>query len=130
MADFTQTINNTIEIFGGKQTSNWGVMLWGEKWAYGTNELLITIGKVLDSTITLTDQISDLSVGFFQTISNTITVDADMYLERLTDSNNWSKLWGASTNAESRPATSYNINNDVTTSFTAQADVTTSWSEQ
>lgn len=130
MADFTKTVSNSLSIYGGERPNVWGTMTWGQNWGYGDTDLITEIGKYLSNSITLDSAITNIELGFFKTISNTISISVDMALERLTDTKNWSKVWGSSTNAESRPATSYNSTSNITTTYTPAAGVTTSWTEQ
>lgn len=128
MADFTKTISNAISLYGGEQTSKWGTMTWGQNWAFGSGELVTATGKLISNSITLDSSISVLK-DIAVTISEALSILVDMGSEVLTDSRNWSKVWGSSTNAESRPGTSYQTSG-VTTVYSAVADVTTSWTEQ
>lgn len=126
MATFNVSIGNTIAVFGGKKTSNWGTMLWGEKWAFGTLGLIKTVGKSIDNSQPVTGSVSTL-LTIYKTINETLTVTGDMYSEERIDSHNWKTVWGSSENAESRPFTSYNTANAGSVSFTTAVNSSTSW---
>lgn len=127
MADFTKTISNALSLFGSEQTDNWGSMLWGEKWAFGSEELAVSVGKLLSNSLSFDSTTSVLKDIAF-TISNTLTLVGDMGSQILS-TGSWSKIWGSSSNAESRPLTSYTSSN-IETTYTAVTDITTSWTEQ
>lgn len=129
MADFTQTINNTLEVWGGEAASRWGTMLWGEKWAYGSGDLAVHIQKYLDETLTLTG--GDPVFGFYINVDNTLTTSGDLSGQYLIDMDGWYLFFdGTSNNAESRLFTPYTDATDITTSYTTATDITTTWSRQ
>lgn len=128
MADFTKTITNTIAVFGGKPTNNWGTMLWGQLWAYTNLNLIRSVNKLTDNTVILSDDYS-FQYEYFINLSNSVSILVDMSYESLTDSNGWNIFWGNSANAESRPFTSYN-ELSTNTSFVTASNSSTSWTAQ
>jgi hypothetical protein len=53
MADFTQTISNTMNLIGPTERNVWGTMDWGDNW--GTDkDMLLSIFKHLGSVGTIT----------------------------------------------------------------------------
>lgn len=129
MADHTITISNRLNVFGIDQTDNWGTMLWGQKWGYGSNTLIKAVDKVLANSVTLTDSLSK-ETGFNKTISETMSVTGDMYDERIADTNNYTKVFGTSNNAEDAPRTSYSDSDGSVPTYTTVSTPSTTWTEQ
>lgn len=57
MADFAQTVTNSLNILGPSTPSLWNVMQWGDDWGV-TGDLKKFYEKGLSDTITLTDSVS------------------------------------------------------------------------
>lgn len=76
MADFTQTITNTLNLFAGGPTSKWNEQVWGSfVWGEGTVGMLTQAQKVVGNTLTLTGIMTNFSLAKF--ITNTLTLTAD-----------------------------------------------------
>lgn len=131
MADFTQTIENSINVFGPADTNKWNAITWGtHNWGYGDDDLQTSIFKVLDSgTITLTNEI-EKSVGFIRTFSQSMTVTGDMTFEGLTDNAGYSKLDKGVSNYEDRYFPEYTEATRPDATYTAGTGNSTSWSKQ
>lgn len=76
MADHTQTITNSMGVFGGSEPTLWNDFLWGTGlWGY-TNEIIDDVDKgPFVETITLTDGISkhvELTIGDSLTLTGSI----------------------------------------------------------
>ena len=53
MADFTQTVTNTIQVFGSADTENWNEIVWGtDNWA-ADDDMEFEITKLLANTCLL-----------------------------------------------------------------------------
>lgn len=128
MADYNQTISNTMGLFGGSETEMWGVMVWGvDNWG-DSGELRTTVTKGISAgSIGLSDSIGKTpKIG----VVNSLVTVGDMYLERLDDGSGYSYVFtGNTTDAESRVATAYTADTDAATEYTAESDVGTDWEE-
>lgn len=61
MADFSKTVSNNLEMFGGGSASYFDAYNWGEfYWGDGTAPIIHTVGKTVGSTITLTSESSEI----------------------------------------------------------------------
>jgi hypothetical protein len=129
MADLTITISNNLNVFGIDQTDNWGTMLWGDNWGYGDNTLIKAVDKFLTETLSLADSIS-LETTFNLMISEAMTISGDMYDERITDTNNYNKVFGSSDNAENSPMTGYARGSGSSPTYATVSTPSTTWTEQ
>lgn len=67
MADYTQSITDSIRVFGPDFADNWGTMLWGDKWGYGSQSIALGVETIKsesfsESDLVITD-IETTSVG-------------------------------------------------------------------
>ena len=68
MADYSQTITNTLTLFGDSPSTKWGAgspytMTWGtSKWGEGTEDLPVAVVKGFPETITVTDSLSKATI--------------------------------------------------------------------
>jgi hypothetical protein len=129
MADLTITISNNLNVFGIDQTDDWGTMLWGDNWGYGSNTLIKAVDKFLSETLTLTDATSP-ETSFNVSLFETLTLSGDMYDERITDTNNYNKVFGSSDNAEDSPKTAYADSDGSSPTYTATSTPSTTWTAQ
>lgn len=129
MADFVKTCVNNLNIFGIDLPNRWGTVLWGENWGYGNSDLVVSVFKVLNETLTFSDQ-TNKAIGFFRTFSASLIVTADMSDERILDAAGYAYVFGVSANAENRPLTSYNNTSNPTASFTTVTNTATTWVRQ
>jgi enolase len=88
MADLTQTISNTLNIFAGGPSSkwnehNWNAFVWGE----GTVGMLTQAGKVIGNDLTLTGALSNF--GIIKFIANGLTLTAVPEVINLSTGNGW-----------------------------------------
>lgn len=125
MTTFNKTITNTVGVFGGEATNLWGTMTWGQKWGYGNIDLKTTITKVYGNTLTLDSSIIASPV---KVISNALIFSGDMSMESVVDSAGWYRIFGNSSNAENRPATSFTSVTTGSGSYTSAVNAGTIWS--
>lgn len=127
MADFSVTINNSMNVLGIEPPSLWGVMQWGEHWGYGDIDLPVDFGKFLDDSLTLDSSVSiddfahiiTESFSFSSSISSITLVDLDGY---------FTVFKGGVTNAENRISTSYTEATGNSSTWTPVTNPSTSWS--
>ena len=92
MADFTQTITNTLRVFAGGPTSKWNEQTWGSfVWGEGTVGMLTQAGKLLSNTLTLTGVISNF--GIIKFIANGITLTMSRDDTNLSTGNGWNYVY-------------------------------------
>jgi hypothetical protein len=76
MADLTQTITNTLNVFAGGPTSKWNEQIWAAfVWGEGTVGMLTQAGKLIGNTLTLTGIMTNFGLSKF--ISNGLSLVAD-----------------------------------------------------
>lgn len=129
MADFTQTISNTVECWGGQAAQRWNSMVWGTNvWAFGDGALtlLLDYGQLVSNTVTVTDAYTKSP---FKLISNTMIVSGDLASETIQDGNGYFILFGEAKNAENRVRTTYTQIADQTSSYTTFVNTSTSWTQ-
>lgn len=114
MADFTKNISNTVGVFGPASPTLWGLnppnpMIWGvSKWGDGSIDLVVDFGKSWGESVALSEAISDLSIGYFRTFVNPVTVDSETVMETLSDGSGYSYVFiKPTTDAENRNLSSY-----------------------
>lgn len=75
MADFAQTVSNTIDVLGASPPNYWGVMDWGDLWG-ASEDLATSYEKFLQSeTLTL----DDLTITQYDiTLSESLTLSYDL----------------------------------------------------
>lgn len=125
MTTFNQTITNSLALLGSEPTNKWGTMTWGQKWAIGDIDLVTTTIKVIGESLTLD---SSVSASPIKVISNSILFSGDMSLENVVDTAGWYRIFGTSSNAENRPATSFTSITTGSGTYTSIANAGTTWS--
>lgn len=128
MATYTKTCTNAINVFGGSPTNKWGTATFGSRvWAFDDQRIVVSFGKTVTNTISFDNT---LLKNTFKNITNTLVVSGDMSNERRGDSAGYLYVWGSSTNAEARPATSFTTISDTAATYVQISDTSTSWSQQ
>lgn len=129
MATYFVTVNNSLNVFGPQDTNRWNEITWGvDLWGYGQDDLRTLVAKPIEEALSLASEISTVLI-YFKTLSNTLSLDVDMFDESLIEENGYYRVFGVTGNNETRPLTSYNETSDITTSYTTAADVTTSYTQ-
>ena len=131
MADFTKTISNIINVFGGSPPTYWGdtgpnTMVWGEtNWGEGTYSMAFKIGKCINNTQAMTTTIGKQAK---KGIVNTIPISDETIDRTLQDPEGYNYVFpGNVTDAENEVFTSYTIVT-ATDGWTEVTQTTTSWS--
>ena len=107
MADFTQTVTNTLRVFAGGPTSKWNEQVWNAfVWGEGTVGMLTQAGKVVANTLTLTGVISNFGVIKF--IANGLTLTMDRDQTNLSTGNGWNYVFPSNvTDIDDRTVTNW-----------------------
>ena len=128
MADFTQTITNTIVLVGPADASLWGTMLWGTGFWGTDSDLDLGIEKVFGNTVTASDSYSksaDKSVS-----TNTVGVITSLPTIILQDSNGFCYVFPSDNkNAAQNPDTTYSQVAGATDAWTTFPINGTTWGE-
>jgi len=75
MADFAQTVENGLNIFGASPPNRWGEFLWGENWG-ASGDLATSYQKFLDSELLTFDDLT--SKNFTHVYNDTMTFELDL----------------------------------------------------
>lgn len=129
MADYTQTITNSFQVFAPGPTSEWGSMEWGtDDWGGGDDQKA-EVHKFLADSLTLTDVWSNVATwnvivlnelaGITSDVPDITQVDADGY---------YHVFRSDTTDAADRATTTYTEEATSGTSWTAASDSSTIWS--
>lgn len=131
MADLSQTITNSLVVFGPAPSDKWNASyaVWNAfKWGEGTIDLTVSALKVLSETLSLADSLSKV-MDFNVTTANQLATTSDMILEQL-GNGDYSRLFpGGVTNGESRIETSWGAGSSTTPSWSSGTASSTSWSQ-
>lgn len=135
MADFSITINNSVNLFGQGPATKWGsangygyTMIWGTtKWGEGTFSLVFSVEKLIENTQSFLGAYQGSLVE--KLIDNSITITSfSAEVEGLTNGI-WSVVFPSdTTNAKDRDVASYVSDSASALSFTCQAAGSTVWS--
>jgi hypothetical protein len=128
MADWTQTVTNSLGLHGPGPTTKWGEFNWGEaNWGSGTEDLVTTIGKYLSNTETLSDSLSKKTI---KNLSDTIDVSEDMSSQELFDGDGYNYVFTLpTTEGENRSTVEWTESTDPSTTWTSATAGSTTWSE-
>lgn len=133
MADYSKNITNSVRVFGIGPSTKWGqasapTMVWGtSKWGEGTTPMRFTVVHYISNSQALA---FDRSQGNLNKVfgMGSISVAADMSLERL-QSGQWDVVFVSdTTNAETRTFASWTAGNAASGSFTSLSVPSTTWS--
>jgi len=132
VADFSQTISNVVNCFGGSPSTKWGnnapyTMTWGtSKWGEGTEDLQVAVVKLISNSQSLSD---DYSRRVEKLVSNDLTPTSETTSETLQDGSGWRYVFTSdTTEAENRDEASYSSGTAASTSWTSATAASTSWS--
>lgn len=142
MANFTQTITNSVGAFGGGPSTKWGqsvfayTMAWGTaKWGEGNsttdtiNSIPLDFINVLSPSIAPDVTISE-SINAFRTISNALGPGSDITGMNLQDGTlDWYYVFaGGTTNADSAASASWSLGATSGAVFVSGSTAVTTWS--
>jgi hypothetical protein len=107
MADYSKTVTNTIEVFGGGQSTKWNEFTWDDYvWGEGTLGIPFTYLKNIYETQVMTDNY-DLYAQFNINKSNTISMTIEPSNEMISQGVWELEFTAPSTNAENRSLTTW-----------------------
>lgn len=116
MANYSQTVANSLRLFGEGPASQWAQYNWGSfNWGEGTTDMIHTVEKVIANA-----QASDTAVMKEQAhlIAESLSPTSEMTDEQVFDGSGYNYVFRSSvTNAESRTIPTW-----------AQSSTTASWS--
>lgn len=134
MADFTKTISNSIACLGNSPTTKWGsgtayVMTWGSsKWGEGTETMLISFGKAIANTVTISDAMASKQVDKAVTLGS-ISPTYEGSEETLQDGNGYFYVFPRpTTDADERYNPSYTSGSASSQSWTCLSVSVVTWS--
>ena len=126
MADFSQSISNTINVFSPTPSSKWGEMLWGsDVWGEGKDFDLV-IGKWLSETINSAD---NWSKKFIFRVTNSISFTSSMDLGPLSDNNGYKYVLKGVTDPDDRLFPDYTEDSQGPTTYSSVANSSTDWED-
>ena len=129
MADFTQTVTNTIQVFGSADTENWNEIVWGtDNWA-ADDDMEFEITKLLANTVSATADLTFHAEHIFAAAVTATVVSTNVTLT-LQDSNGYSYVFPSDTTNGSEISSGVFTNvTNASDGFSPVADASTTWSE-
>lgn len=126
MADFTQSVTNSLEFTGLGPSSKWDSMLWTtDKWDEGSQDFVQDVGKYITNSLTSDTTISN---SINKIIENSLTPTGDLSSETLTDGSGYNYIFPLpTTEGESRSSSTFSESTAASTSFTTGTNPSTSW---
>ena len=132
MADFTKTITNSINLFGGNPSSKWGqsnypyTMTWGvTRWGEGTFSIVFSVEKLIANSLAPD---TTIATEVQKIIQNNLTMSGELSSEVLTNGD-WRIVFVSDTiNVEERDMATWTSGSAASTSFTCLPAGSTSWS--
>ena len=102
MSDYSMTISNSIDCFGGGESTKWDGFNWGEDyWGESINGMIFEFQKVIFESQTLSDSFS-LQANYNKTIQESLTLTGETTDEMLYEGE-WAYVFPApSIDAEDR----------------------------
>ncbi len=128
MADFTITIRNSMNMFGGSPSSLWGSWNWAAfKWGEGTADLPVEITHLISEALVLDSAIGGFEVN--HVISEALGLSSDMVSEFLSDGSGYFYVFPSDvTNNDIRAIASYTSGSSPGSNWTSAAAGSTIWS--
>lgn len=131
MADFTKTITNSVNLFGGSPSSKWGqsvlpyTMTWGStKWGEGTFSLVFDFRKVVENSLNPT---TDIIKNVQKIITENLNLSQDVSNEIL-NNGSWRVVFVSDTiNVSERDTTTWSSQSVSNQSFTCGSAGSTTW---
>lgn len=129
-SNFTQTVSNSINTFGGGPSTKWNSFSWGAaNWGDGTNDLQTDVEKPLSESMSMSDAIG-LSVAFSRSFSHSLDSTFEATNGTVTDASGYYRLFsGGVTNADDRSEVTYSQGTEAGTSWSSGTAQSTSWSD-
>jgi len=128
MADFSVTINNSINSWGPAPSNKWGAWNWNAfKWGEGTHDLTTETVKVSSETLSLSQSLS-LAADFVISLANSVASAEDLGSEVLR-SGSYSYVFPSNvTDGESRSFATWTSGSVASVTWTSGTATSTSWS--
>lgn len=105
MSDYSMTVSNSLEVFGGGQTTKWNEFNWNEAvWGEGTLGIPLDFTKIISESLTITDDV-DTFVNFYLEYNNSLVMAFETSNETLYNDGWAYEFVAPSTNAENRSLT-------------------------
>ena len=125
MADYTQTLSETIGLFGPGPSTLWGTAIWGaDKWGEGTFDMVQSVGKVLAESQALSDSLIN-SVGKVLSESQSSSDDIDhLYL---TLGLYYHEFISKASDGDDQTTTTYTKTTNPSSSYSQTSNPTTVW---
>lgn len=145
MADYTQTINESFNIYAPEPTNKWGTLIWGtDNWSRDGDHVM-EVGKLISETTTLTSAMGpwDITKLITDALTLTDTVIKDGVTTRTesltmtspitdliqTDSEGYYHIFISDvSDAADRATTTYTEATDPSTDWTEATAASTTWS--
>lgn len=127
MANFTKTILNAVNTFGGI-TDKWNERNWGSfKWGEGTNDLPVDVTHLISESISPDSAI--LSKNPNHVISESFSPTSEMISETLTDGSGYNYVFPSNTTEhENQAIASYTSGTSPNNSWSSGSAGSTTWS--
>lgn len=127
MADLSQTISNSLNLFGPAPSNKWNAYNWNAfVWGEGTADLAVTALKVLSESLTLSDSINKSQA---HVIENTLSPTSDVSLIYHRDSAGYFHVFpGGVTDGDDRVASTWSNGTSTSATWVASSTTSTTWS--
>lgn len=128
MADYTITITESLNMFGGGPTSLWNSYNWGSfNWGEGTADVITSTNHLVSETVTFTDSIVSKVIG--KLVSETLTPTDAIAAEYLQDGSGYNYLFPSNTtNHVDQSIPSYTVGSTPDNSWSEDSDPNSTWS--
>lgn len=127
MADLTQTINESLNLFGGAPTNFWNSYNWNAfKWGEGTNTQIVDTDNLILESETLSDVMYLASEPY---IEETISSTGDTSSRTLQDGSGYYYIFPSGvTNADNQSLASFVSGTTPSGTWTSASAGSTTWS--
>ena len=129
MADFTTTITNSFNLFGGSPSSLWNSWNWGEfNWGEGTADSILGVTKLISNSQSIDDTYHLKSV---KVVANSLLPTTAVPEQYLLDGNGYYYLFVRPTiDAENRSTAAWtDISIGDVATWACQAAASTTWTD-
>lgn len=131
MATFSVNIAENVNVWGGEPTSKWGTAVWGSSnWAFGSEDLIVTVFIGEDDTITLADDWT-LKATFVRTFGESLGVAGAMSSQEHFDAAGYKHVFVSdTTEGEERSLTEFSEISGPSDGFSEVSKPSNSWTEE
>ena len=128
MANFTQTISNSLNLFGGSPSSYWNAWNWNAfKWGEGTADLAVAVTHSISETLVIDSQVPTRDSE--HVISEMLSPTSDMSDEELTDGSGYNYVFPSDvTNHQNQSIASYTSGSNPSVTWSSGTAGSTVWS--